>query len=287
MSDCKVFRTEIDEAADGGALGARATAHVESCAACGDEMRGRAALRGLVRGLGRVEAPADFEYRLRARMARSKPGGGHRAFGGLFPVSGLAWAAVAVCVLSVTAAVFFKQSQPAKQNAPGAAESASIPQATASPTAAQSNNVVQTEAQQNEQAGGGLTAAVASNAASKSSAVTLKASNVKRAASQPRVRELAARTPRVESTRGGSVEADFRSARVQLPTMNSAGNDALRVQAHGIRLGTTAGTLRVALRDERGALVPMRSVSFGSQEPLSLQTAGVRAGGAQDEEGVW
>lgn len=287
MSDCKVFRAEIEEAADGGALGPRAAAHVEACAACGGEVRGREALRGLVRGLGRVEAPADFEYRLRARMAQSKPGGGHRAFGGLFPVSGLAWAAVAVCVLSVTAAVLFKQSRPAKQNAPSAAESASIPQTPAPPTATQTNSVVETAAQQNEQAGGGLTAAFVSNDGPKSSAVTLKASNVKRAASQTRERELSARAPRVESTQVGTVEAGFGSARIQLPTLNSAGNGALRVQAHGIRLGTTAGTLRVALRDERGALVPMRSVSFGSQEPLSLQTAGVRAAGAQDEEEVW
>jgi len=283
MSDCKVFRTEIEEAAEGGALGPRAAAHVESCAACGEELRGREALRGLVRGLGRVEAPADFEYRLRARMARSKPGGGHRAFGGLFPVSGLAWAAVAVCVLSVTAAVYLRQTSPAKQNAPSAVESAGIPQASASPKATQSNNVVQTATQRNEQADGRQTAAVV---ASKPSDLTQRASNVKRAASQPRDRELAAREPKGEPAQGGSVDMAVRGARIQLPFMSSANGGALRAQAQGIRLGTTAGTLRVALRDERGVLVPMRSVSFGSQEPLSRQTAGVRAV-TQDEEGVW
>ena len=68
--------------------------------------------------------------------------------------------------------------------------------------------------------------------------------------------------------------------------LNSVNNGASRVQAQGIHLGTTAGTLRVALRDERGLLVPMRSVSFGSQEPLSRQNAGARVS-TQDEDGVW
>jgi hypothetical protein len=282
MSDCKVFRTEIDEAADGGALGARAAAHVEVCTACGESLRGREALRGLVRGLGRVDAPADFEYRLRARMARSKPGGGHGVFGGLFPVSGLAWAAVAVCVLSVTAAVYFRQSQPAGQNAPNVAESAGVTKAPASPTATQSSNAVQTATRQNEQADSKQTAAVVS----KTTVLTQSASNIKRAASRPRERELSARGPRVESTRGGSVEADLRAATIQLPKLNPANSGALRVQARGIQLGTTAGTLRVMLRDESGTPVTMRSVSFGSQEPLSRQTAGVRTD-TQDEEGVW
>lgn len=280
MSDCKVFRTEIDEAADGGALGPRAAAHVETCASCGDELRGRAALRGLVRGLGRVEAPPDFEYRLRARMARSKPGGGHGVFGRLFPVSGLAWAAVAVCVLSVTAAVYFRQARPAGQGAQNAVESARAPEAPATQTASESNNAGRQPTRQTEQTGDKQTVAVVSD----NPGMTRKASkNVTRVASQPRESEL---TPRVESTRGGSLDAAIRSARIQLPQLNSVNNGASRVQAQDIKLGTTAGTLRVALRDERGALVPMRSVSFGSQEPLSRQAAGARVA-TQDEDGVW
>lgn len=281
MSDCKVFRTEIDGAADGGALGPRAAAHVRSCAACGDELRGREALRGLVRGLGRVEAPADFEYRLRARMARSKPGGGHGVFGGLFPVRGLAWAAVAVCVLSVTAAVYFRQTRPATPNAPGVVETASAPQAPLSPTTTQSNNTERKTARQDEQAGGVRTDAVMSN----TPVLARRASGGKRVASQPRERELTTRVPRAESTEGGSLVADLRSARIQLPRLN-VNNGASSVQAQGIQLGTNAGTLRVALRDERGILVPMRSVSFGSQEPLSRQNAAVRVS-TQDDEGVW
>lgn len=279
MSDCKVFRTEIDVAADGGALGPRAAAHVASCAACGDELRGREALRGLVRGLGRVEAPADFEYRLRARMAGSKPGGGRGVFGGLFPVRGFAWAAFAVCVLSVTAAVYYMQAQQSKQNAPSVAESA--PQAPASPIASEPNNANQKTTQQSEQSGGRQTVAN-----DPSPILAQRASDVKRVVTQTRERELSAREPRAESTRGRSLEADLRPAPVQLPGLNSANNGAALVQAQGIQLGTSAGTLRVVLRDERGTPVTMRSVSFGSQQLLSREAA-TRRPNSKDEEGVW
>jgi hypothetical protein len=279
MSDCKVFRAEIEEAADGGALSVGAGAHVASCAACGEALRGREALRGLVRGLGRVEAPPDFEYRLRARMARSKPGGGHGAFGRLFPVSGLAWAAVAVCVLSLTAAVYLRQAQPAGQSAPDGGQVASIPQVNASPVTTGPNHTSDRTAQQNT--GGPPAAADGFVPVS-----VQRVRNVKRAASQPRERELSTRDARGASAQGGTVDMAVRGAHIQLPTLNSGSNGTSRVQAQGIQLGTTAGTLRVALRDERGALVPMRSVSFGSQEPLSRQTAGWRVN-TQDEEGVW
>ncbi len=53
----------------------------------------------------------------------------------------------------------------------------------------------------------------------------------------------------------------------------------------GHQPGTTA-EICASQCHERGALVPMPSVSFGSQEPLSRQTAGGRTS-TQDEEGVW
>src|ERR1700749_2267317 len=215
MSDCKVFRTEIDEACDGGALGPRAAAHVASCAACGESLRGREALRGLVRGVGRVEAPADFEYRLRARMAGSRPGGGHGVFGGLFPVRGLSWAALAVCVMSVTAAVYYMQAQRTKQNAQSVAESARTPQAPAGSESSKSNNASQNPTQP-EQTGNKQTAAVVP-----APPVARGASEAQRFASQQRERELSTREPRDEQTRGRSVEADLRPAPVQLPKLNS------------------------------------------------------------------
>lgn len=283
MSDCKVFRTEIEEAADGSALGREAASHVETCAACGEELRGRAALRGLVRGLGRVEAPPDFEYRLRARMAGSKPGGGQGLFASWFPVGGLAWAAAAVCVLSVTAAIYFKQAQPSKRVATNAGEVASVPQAGASPSVIQSNSTGDKQTQQTKTGEStGINKTVVSNGAATGG--IKKVAATRRSASQPRERESAERASRGDSTHGGAFVFTVRSADNMVPQLN--GGSTSRVPAQGIQLGTSAGTLRVTLLDERGTLVPMRTVSFGSQEPLSRQTASGRTT-AKDEEGIW
>ncbi|HWW77171.1 MAG TPA: hypothetical protein VNZ44_17340, partial [Pyrinomonadaceae bacterium] len=83
MSDCKVFRREIGEASGRGDLASAAAAHADGCRACGETLRQREAVRGLVGGLARVEAPADFEFRLRARMAAAEVKGRRGPFGGL------------------------------------------------------------------------------------------------------------------------------------------------------------------------------------------------------------
>jgi hypothetical protein len=279
MSDCKVFRTQIDGAVDGVALGREAASHVESCAVCGEELRGREALRGLVRGLAKVEAPPDFEFRLRARMASSKPGGGHGLFARLMPAGGLAWAAAAVCVLSVTAAVYFRQEQPARHDTPNRVEVANVPQVQPSPAANEPNN---TGEKATPPSGAGK---IIVSVSEKTNA-TQKFTTPKHAAPLSRVREGVASESRGEMPRVGSIDAAFSTARVRLPQLNNVNSVASRAPAQGIQLGTSAGTLRVTLRDERGALVPMRSVSFGSQEPLSRQTASSRLT-SKDEEGVW
>jgi hypothetical protein len=284
MSDCKTFGKEFEAAADGGALGPRAVAHAETCAACGGELRGGEALRGLVRGLGRVEAPPDFEFRLRARMAASRPGGGG-LFARLFPVSGLAWAAVAVCALSVSAAVYFRQAQPAKHGASNGGEVASIPQVQASPTANESNSAG-VKATQPTDAGQPTAAGPTVASIGMAPFVKPRGTTSNRGASHARERESTARETRNDSPRGGSVDAAVSTARVKLPLFSSGANVASNVPAQGIQLGTSAGTLRVVLRDERGTLVPMRTVSFGSQEPLSRESAS-RSANAKDDEGVW
>ena len=82
MSECKVYRREIEEAAESAHVSTGARTHAASCRTCGDELRERESLRALVSGLGKVEAPADFEFRLRARMAAAKADGGRGRFGG-------------------------------------------------------------------------------------------------------------------------------------------------------------------------------------------------------------
>src|SRR5215213_1228715 len=140
MSECKAYRREIDGAADGGRVGAGARAHATACRACGDELRVSESLRVLVGGLGKVEAPADFEFRLRARMAASKAGGGRGRFGGARWLYGFAPVAVAACFVVVSATLYFRQ---AARTTPAAASAvAAGPASNVEPDRAPSVNVL-------------------------------------------------------------------------------------------------------------------------------------------------
>src|ERR1044071_1686117 len=109
MSECKVYRREIDEAAGGGHVSTGARAHAAHCRACGDALRERERLRALVGGLGRVEAPADFEFRLRARMAAAKSDGGRGRFSGARWFYGFAPVAVAACFVAASPPLYYGQ----------------------------------------------------------------------------------------------------------------------------------------------------------------------------------
>ena len=67
--DCKRSRIEIEEVGQGASVGAAAEAHVAACGGCRTFRAERAAVRDLLAGLTRVDAPNDFEFRLRARLA--------------------------------------------------------------------------------------------------------------------------------------------------------------------------------------------------------------------------
>ena len=74
--ECRATRREIDEG--GEQLSAPALQHVASCAPCLAFQNERARLRELLTSLEPVTAPADFDFRLRARIAAQteKPGPG-------------------------------------------------------------------------------------------------------------------------------------------------------------------------------------------------------------------
>src|SRR5947209_16472485 len=109
MTDCKTYRSEIEESADG--LSDAARAHSESCPACGEFRRVSESLRRLVGGLERVEAPADFEFRLRARMASQRGTRGGRPFAGRMNLYGFGAVAAALCFLAVSASLYFWQGR--------------------------------------------------------------------------------------------------------------------------------------------------------------------------------
>jgi len=70
-NNCEVVRRELDELMPGEPCSAGATQHLRECASCREFHEQQTKLRQIVGSLGTVEAPADFDFRLRARLAQS------------------------------------------------------------------------------------------------------------------------------------------------------------------------------------------------------------------------
>jgi len=75
---CKDCRVEIEEIEQGQSLSAATGAHLAACAECRAFRDERLALRQMIAGLEVVTAPADFDFRLRARIAAAKSAGDSR-----------------------------------------------------------------------------------------------------------------------------------------------------------------------------------------------------------------
>lgn len=73
-NECKTFRRELDEADPNHQLSTKARDHLRGCAECRSCDSDQRSLHGLIASLEPVAAPSDFDFRLRARLAREKSG---------------------------------------------------------------------------------------------------------------------------------------------------------------------------------------------------------------------
>jgi hypothetical protein len=105
---CRETRLEIDQSELRQSLSANTEAHLAACAACRTFRDERLHLRELVGGLKPVTAPADFEMRLRARIARERDVP-KQPFIIRFVMSTPAIAVAAVLVIAVGTVVFISQ----------------------------------------------------------------------------------------------------------------------------------------------------------------------------------
>jgi hypothetical protein len=102
-NDCEIVRRELDELTLGESCGAAALAHLQDCSECLEFNEKQTRLRQMVGSLGTVAAPADFDFRLRARLANESSGAFHlRSASWMFARRGLA---VATLVLLVATGV--------------------------------------------------------------------------------------------------------------------------------------------------------------------------------------
>lgn len=263
---CEVYRALIEEAA-GRAEGLPALgAHLAACGACREFRREREALVGLLGGLGRVNAPDDFEFRLRARI-NSRQGGTPASFWNLRLTPGLAALVVAVCLLA-SATAYFKMRPAARDDNAAADVSAPAARQPASETRVEKAQVEPTSAGDVNTPPAVVQPPRRTQEVARRSFAAGYAAAEKRSAERPR-------RPVNEGT------FSVRTAAV----ISGPGRTGGQTTSSAVALPTSPDTLRVVLRDERGTpyLLPMRSVSFGSQTPVGRAANASR----KDKEGVW
>jgi hypothetical protein len=121
--ECRATRQEIDES--GEQLSAQALRHVASCAPCLAFQNERARLRELLTSLEPVTAPADFDFRLRARIAAQAESVGPRSFFSGFALSTPAMAVAALVIVALGGSIVWIEQRGAKQAQPVAVNSLS------------------------------------------------------------------------------------------------------------------------------------------------------------------
>ncbi|HEY1403420.1 MAG TPA: hypothetical protein VGB05_04785, partial [Pyrinomonadaceae bacterium] len=89
-----------------------AQAHLTACADCRVLAAERLALRRLIGGLEKISAPADFDFRMRARMASERGVAAPRATWFNFSPAALSWPLAACLALVVSASLYFQQRRP-------------------------------------------------------------------------------------------------------------------------------------------------------------------------------
>ena len=111
--ECRATRREIDEG--GEQLSAPALQHVALCAPCLAFQSERARLRELLTSLEPVTAPADFDFRLRARIAAQTERSGPRSFFSGFALSTPAMAVAALVIVALGGSIVWIAQRGAKQ----------------------------------------------------------------------------------------------------------------------------------------------------------------------------
>ncbi|HET9525488.1 MAG TPA: hypothetical protein VFO99_04940 [Pyrinomonadaceae bacterium] len=105
---CELVRRELEELMLNEEFSAAAAEHLQTCSNCREFQRQQTKLRRIVGSLGTVNAPADFDFRLRARLAADAQTPSFRYWS--MAVKGLATAAI-VLVFGIGAAVIWQRDR--------------------------------------------------------------------------------------------------------------------------------------------------------------------------------
>lgn len=278
--NCQKCRNEIEERnLRRERLSDAAEAHVAGCASCRVFVEERLALSRLVGGLEKVSAPADFDFRIRARMAAEAGANATRA--GWFNLSpaALSWPLAACFALVVSGALYFQQQQ--------------RPNAATATTPDQTRTVVVTETPAPQAFFDEVTSrsAPVRNVETRPASDTPSPKNSLAAARRHAspVRAAGLRTT-VEATQiREGVEESSSGILPGVPVMHASNNTATGERVLiPVQVSTQERPLKVLLRETGGGArtISVESVSFGSRDVIGRPASMTKAS-LPTNQGVW
>src|SRR2546423_9715218 len=107
---CEIIRTELDELMLDEASSSAALEHLRNCADCRDFHEKQTKLRRVVGNLGAVAAPADFDFRLRARLANESNSATFHLQSAYWPFVRRGLAVAAILLVFATAIVLVRNA---------------------------------------------------------------------------------------------------------------------------------------------------------------------------------
>jgi hypothetical protein len=278
--NCHDIRRKIEETELDQFPGDEAAAHLNACESCREFQKERAALRQLVGSLGMVSAPADFDFRLRARLAATNGARSRRrSLFGFLPAPGMpAIALAASFALLVAAAVVFKQVRPsAPHGAQGNAQLASAPVApsSTSPSSKAVASAQGTPAENMDQARNTLSTVKATDNGPKNSTFEAKTRNRSNRILKPGDERIltAASNALAVGPKNNSQEFSSRPAPV--------------ISLVAVQVPAANQPMKVSLEDRRGTTrtVSLQPVTFGSQE--LIERNGASRVSTSSSRGIW
>ncbi|HEX8493459.1 MAG TPA: hypothetical protein VF658_11495 [Pyrinomonadaceae bacterium] len=287
--DCKAFRTEFEELETGEPLSATAQAHVNACACCRAFQHERLSLGQLIKSLGAVNAPPDFDFRLRARLASAKSTGSNSLSRARFAPGLKAISVAASFALLIAAAVVFRQSQFAPVKAPSVSDN---------PAVAKGNEGQMQNPVNNSESGNNSVREVVATAQNVEAPGPQSSADDSQAGVTSRQRNKIERLAQAKHSRTAAPLKTERSPvnsndltfggnpPVITPAQPKAANNVVNTD-NTASLRIPSQPLKVLLHDRRGAMrsVSLERVIFGSQDFLEGDTR--KRPLTSDVEGIW
>jgi hypothetical protein len=261
--NCRSVRREIDEAEPGDLPGSVASDHIKNCLECQTFADEHLKLQKIVASLGTVEAPGDFEFRLRARLAGEKRGSAQPFMFRNFSFGLRAAAVAAALLLTASAVLFVTLKSPSGSTVPSDSS-----RATNAPIRATDGNLTAGNKQSGQQNAFPAEAPRVSGTQASKAVPDVKFSSIGQRNNIGKGKPKLATVASVNEPRGlNTRDLSSTSAVVVKPSDQSTETNP----AYAFPIEAPYQSLKVSLDDGRGSsrTISLPRVSFGSQRFLA------------------